>query len=625
MAGFVDGAPGFRRNRPVPTLRSIVHLKRLFPYLHRYRWPLGAAIGGILVTRLADSTIPLLMKSAIDSLDAGRPALLLPALGILGLTALRFAIFVFSRRIIRRISIATSYDLRKRIFAHVQRQGPGFFARIPTGDVMSRAISDIGLIRRVVAFGAVQVLTMTFTFVTALSFMWSLSPLLTLLVLPPLPFIGVFAFRMSRVLFPYVREQQQAMADVTSFVQENFNGIRTIQSMAQEDREIGRFRAVSTHYADLLLRATRYRALMNAVMPLLSAMSPVIVLTFGGSMVLRGEISLGTMTAFLAYMTMMLMPVRMIGMTLSMFSTGAAGTARVFEVLDAEPEIVDAPRDDVPEKVSGRIEVRELRYTPPGAGRPALDGVSLTVEPGETVAILGRVGSGKSTLLQALVRLIDTPPGSVLLDGHDVRDYPLKRLRREVVLVPQDPFLFSERIDRNVTYDEPERPTEAVWEAAEAAQLAATVRSFPLELRTLVGERGVTLSGGQKQRATLARGLIRDAAVLALDDCFSSVDTETEERILAALTHERGRHTTLLVSHRVSTARQADRIYVLDGGRIVESGTHAELLSRGGYYADLSAVQSNQDADRARRDALVAHLRAADARAVEPATADAGT
>jgi ATP-binding cassette subfamily B protein len=429
-----------------------------------------------------------------------------------------------------------------------------------------------------------------------------------LFVIPPLPVVALVAFKMSRTLFPYVREQQIAMGQVTSYVQENLNGIRTIQAMSQEEVEIQRFSTVSTEYADLVFRATRFRAMMNVVMPLMTTALPVIIIGYGGSLVISGEISVGTFTAFFSYLLMLTGPVRMIGMTLSNLTTGAAGTARLFEVLDYEPEIRDQPKANVPASIEGHLQIKGLSYSYPGANRSALENISIDIEAGETIAFLGRVGCGKSTILKSLVRLIDTPEGTVLLDGHDIRDYPLGRLRQDVTLILQDPFLFSDTLRLNVTYDDPSRMDEPIWTATDAASLSASIREFPMQLATIVGERGITLSGGQKQRATLARGLIRKAAVLAMDDCFSSVDTETEEEILAGLKRLRKGKTTLLISHRVSTARHADRIFIIDGGRIVESGSHAELLRKGGYYADLEAIQSNQDQDRQRKAKLLHDL-----------------
>ena len=590
--------------------QHLVHLKRLGPYFRRYAWVLIAATAALVLTRVLDALVPLLMKTAIDSLADPQiaPNVAWPALGIAGLVLARFGIFVIARRIMRRVAISVTYDLRKRIFGHVQYQGAAFFHRFSTGDLMSRAVNDIGMVRMVVSFAWVNVITFVFTIAAGLYFMIGLSPTLTLFVVLPVPVVAGTGFLLARQMFPNFRNRQEAMADVTSFTQENLNGIRTIQAMAQEDQEIDRFRGVCSHYAKMAYRATRSMALVTMVLPFLSALSPVIILVYGGFLVLEGDMTLGTFTAFFAYAAMVAAPITMVGMSLSMFTAAAAGTERIFEVLDYEPEIVDSPSGEIPDTIAGRVELKGLSFAYPGATRPAIDEVSIDVAPGETIALLGRVGCGKSTLLHAIVRLVDTPRGSIFIDGIDICDYPLQRLREVATLVPQDPFLFSATIGANLAYDDPSRDVSLLWDAAEAGGLAATIRAFPDGMETAVGERGMTLSGGQKQRATLARGLVRDAPILLLDDCFSSVDTETEERILSGLARLRGDRTTLLISHRVSTARHADRIYVLDDGRVRESGSHEQLLALGGYYAALEAVQSDQERDRARKMRLLNDL-----------------
>lgn len=554
------------------------------------------------------------MRMAIDSLaDVDLEAnLLWPALGIIGAVAIRFTIYVFARRALRRISIAVAYDLRKRLFNHTQYQGPNFFNRHSTGDLMSRAVNDVGMIRMVVSFGWVTIVMFFFTISTGLYFMFMMSPELATLVILPLPLVAIVGFAMARGMFPYFRARQEALSAVTAFTQENLNGIRTIQAMGQEDNEIDRFSRVSTKFAHAVYRATRYQAFMNIAVGLLTSVSPVIVLFYGGSLVLAGEITLGTMTAFFAYLMMVTGSVTSIGWSLSMFTAAAAGTERIFEVIDAPTEVTDSGAVQINEPVAGRIEFENFSYQHPGASNRAVRDITLTVEAGETVAILGRVGSGKSTLLKAIARLIDTPKGRIAIDGCDICEISIKQLRKVVTLVPQDPFLFSTSLRENLTYDNPARDDATIWEAAQAAGLAQAIEDLPRGLDTEAGERGITLSGGQKQRATLTRGLIRDAAILLLDDCFSSVDTQTEEHILSGLKRVRGNRTTMMISHRVSTARHADRIVVLEDGAIVESGSHEELLALGGYYADLEAIQSNQDEDNVRKARLLNNLEQAD-------------
>ena len=604
--GGVVGAP----QRERASFQHLGHLKRLMPYVRRYAVVLGVGMVGLLIARLALYLIPWAQKLAVESLEdpAVEPYLVIPALLILGVVASQFAIYVPARRALRRISIASAYDLRKRFFNLVQYQGPNFFNRFGTGDLMSRAVNDISMVRMVVSFGAVNIVMFVFSVLAALGFMLAMSPALTVWVVAPLPFVAVIGFMMARGMFPFFRERQEALATLTAFTQENLNGIRTIQAMAQEEQEIERFRKASTRYAQKFYRAERYQVIVNVAMTLLTMVSPVVILLYGGLLVLDGSMSIGAFTAFFGYLVLITAQVYSIGFSLSMFTSAAAATQRIFEILDYPREVVDVAEVQLPPDIKGRLEFRNFTYRHPGAARPTIDGINVHVDAGETVAMLGRIGSGKSTILKAAVRLIDTPRGSVFLDGKDVCQVPIHRLREAVSMVPQDPFLFSAALRENLTYDKPDRGDDEILEAVHAAGLTETVGRLVDGLDTVVGERGTTLSGGEKQRSTLARGLIRGADVLLLDDCFSSVDTETEELILGGLQRMRAGKTTLLISHRVSTARHADRIYVIDNGRVLESGTHEELLAQGGYYADLEAVQSSQDRDRARRGQLLRQL-----------------
>jgi ATP-binding cassette subfamily B protein len=425
-----------------------------------------------------------------------------------------------------------------------------------------------------------------------------------------MPFIASAAFFISSRLYQQSTKVQEGFSSLSEFVQENLNGIRTIQTHAQEDREIARFKTISSDYADSYFEMMVLNSALGAWMTALTGVSTLIIVGYGGWLVLHGQLTVGTFTAFILYLGMVVAPIQQSGQMVTMFQRGSSAAARLFEVLDSEPEIRDAPDAAPLDKIGGAITINHLSYTYPrrasakdqragniaDAGWPALDDVSLSVKPGEMIAILGRVGSGKSTLLRLIVRLLDPPPGTVYLDGRDVRLLPIAQVRGEVAMVPQDPFLFAAELGHNISYDNPKRETQEILSAAEAADLEDTINRFPDQLQTLVGERGVTLSGGQKQRASLARGLIRDTPVLLLDDCFSSVDTETEEHILSRLKTLRAGRTTLLVSHRVSTARHADRILVLDAGKVAELGTHAELMAHDGIYARFARVQGRREA-----------------------------
>jgi ATP-binding cassette subfamily B protein len=361
--------------------------------------------------------------------------------------------------------------------------------------------------------------------------------------------------------------------------------------MVQEDNEIKRFAKTNQAYANAFYEQGQINSAMTAWMPTLAAICSLTILGYGGSLVLDGSLPIGDFVAFFMFVNMVVQPFRVAGFIVNLFQRAGVASSRLFEVFDRQPEILDRPGSNAPKQIQGAIRIDNLSYRYPDSEQLALDSISLEVNPGDTVALMGRVGAGKTTLLKQIVRLIDPAAERIFIDNTAVADFPLSQLRAQVALVPQDPFLFAEPLKDNLTYDDPARALDAIWQAATSADLKDTIEDFPDQLDTLIGERGVTLSGGQKQRATLARGLIRNAPVLILDDCFSAVDTETEEHILSELKRLRERQSTLLVSHRVSTARHADQIVVLDQGRIIERGSHAELLAQGGYYAELERVQ----------------------------------
>ena len=573
---------------PGALLAALWELRR---FIGPHRRGLYVGIAAFGVARIFEAMVPVLTAVSINRMVEGDFNLTYPVLGIVGAVLVRYCVVTFARFNVRRVALKVSFDLRQAFFDKLQEQGAEFFAEFSFGDMMTRAVADISLIQRLISMGTILLIIMVYATVVGFGFMLYYSPWLTLLLLPPMPLVYAYALHSAKAMGVASAEVQDRLSDLGTHTQENLSGIRTIQAMVQEENEIQRFAATNQAYADVFYEQGRINSAMGAWMPSLAAICSLTILGYGGSQVLNGSLAIGDFVAFFMFVNMVVAPFRVAGFIVNLFQRAGVASRRLFEVFERPAEITDAPAPQAPTEIAGALRIEHLSYRYPGSAVNAIDDLSLSVAPGETLAIMGRVGSGKTTLLKQIVRLIDPAPSSIFIDRHPVGDYPLNQLRTQVALVPQDPFLFAEPLKSNITYDDPARSLARIWEAATSADLKDTISDFPEQLDTLIGERGVTLSGGQKQRATLARGLIRRAPILILDDCFSAVDTETEEHILGELKRLRQDQTTLLVSHRVSTARHADRIVVIDAGRIIESGKHDELLANQGYYAELERVQ----------------------------------
>lgn len=568
--------------------RSLGWIRRMLPVVMSHR---TLVVGSLLVAflaLLAQVAVPAVTRVAIDRALVARDAALAPYVWVLvGLGVARGLLAFVYRYGMYRTAYRLEYDLRSIMYDHLSRLSFSFYDRVQSGQLISRANSDIRAVQMFLTFAPLIGMTLL-TFGLALAFMLTIHVPLTVVALAALPGVYVSGQRLRDRIFPLSWINQARQAEVATIVDENVNGVRVVKSFAAEERQVRALAGAARRLRWSAVRMVEARARHNPVMENLPRVGVALVLLYGGWLVIEGEVTLGTLLAFNAYVIMLQAPFRMLGFFLMMGQRARASAERIFEILDERPEIVDRPGAVELDGVRGRIEYRDVTFGY-GDGPPILDGFDLTIEPGQSVALVGRTGSGKSTVVRLLDRFYDVDGGAVLVDGHDVRDVTLSSLRHHVGLVLDEPFLFSVSLHDNIAYGRPDASREEVEAAARAADADGFIRALPEGYDTVVGERGYTLSGGQRQRIALARTFLVNPPILVLDDATSAIDVQVEARIHAALHQLMADRTTLVIAHRLSTIALADRVVLLDGGRVIADGPHAELLASEPRYAEILA------------------------------------
>ncbi|MGZ4817132.1 MAG: ABC transporter ATP-binding protein [Terriglobales bacterium] len=593
----------------------VKELRPLFPYMNRYRR--GYVFGAITV--LFNNGIwilgPLAIRGAVDDLqswhDGKLPASVMPhklliwALLLVLIVAMKGIFQFLTRWVMIGISRDIEFDLRNDLFGHLERLSYSYYQRMRTGDIMARATNDLNAVRNLLGPGIMYTANTLVLSAFALAIMIKISPRLTLYTYAPLPFLSIVVQYFGRRIHERFERIQASFSDISARAQENFSGARIVRAFAQEEAEVASFETANQEYIRRSLKLVRLMGMLWPTLEFVLGLAVVLVLWLGGREVLKGHITVGSFVAFNTYMVQLTWPIIALGWVINIFQRGTASMVRIQDIFNQKPEVADAPlpaavhsaveasslvgadgdgQPSAPE-IRGELEFRNLSFGYNGTS--VLRDVNLKIPAGSSLAIVGPTGSGKSTLVSLIPRVYDAPEGAILLDGRPIRDFPLAWLRKNIGFVPQETFLFSDTVRENIAFGVESSSDADVVEAAEGANIASEIQAFPEKYNTMVGERGITLSGGQKQRTAIARALIRDPRIMVLDDALSSVDTYTEEKILNHLREVMRGRTTIFISHRVSTVRNADRIAVLHDGSIVELGTHEELLGLNGYYTDL--------------------------------------
>jgi ATP-binding cassette subfamily B protein len=555
---------------------------RLLGFLRPYRKGVLVSFALAAVAMAFGVIVPYLVGRTVDQIRADETNLWPLAIGLL-----RLAFSVARRLVAGRVSLGVEFDLRNRMYAHLQSLELGFFDSQQTGQLMSRSTVDLQAVRFFLGYGLVFILQSALTILIAAGVMLAVNPGLAAVALAPVPFVVAIAARYGRLNRPASQEVQQRIAELTAEAEENVSGVRVVKAFAQEERQLARFRKAVQRVFDQSMVSTRLRAFYNPFIGFLPQLGLAALLLVGGRQAINGSITVGEFVAFYGYVVLLTSPMRMLGIALGMAQRAVASGARVFEILDRAPEMTPPAGAPPLPAGSGAVRFDHVTFAYDGA-EPVLRDVSFDVDAGETVALVGATGSGKTTLASLVPRLYDPVEGHVLIDGVDVSTVDLESLRREIALVSDDAFLFSASLRENIAYARPDATDEEILDAAARAGLAEFVTALPDGYETRVGERGLTLSGGQRQRVAIARALVANPRILILDDATSSVDATTESKIKEALREVMQGRTTFVIAHRLSTISLADEIVVLEDGRLAARGTHAELLESSSLYREIA-------------------------------------
>jgi len=567
-------------------------LRTLRPYLWKYRSGMAIGMGALVLKDIFGAAMPLVIRSGVDSFTSGlRLATVLKFAALLALLSALKGVFMYWMRVVLiGISRDIEYDLRNDLFANLVRLSSDFYSKYQTGDIMARATNDLNAVRMMLGPGIMYWCETMFTLVLAVGVMLTVDWRLTLMALSPAPLVSLVVIFFGQRIHERFEAIQRMFSDISSRVQENLAGVRVVRAFVQERAELRKFEELNQAYIAQNIRLARLSGTFMPLLQMLIGLTFLMVLWVGGYQMLSGRITLGSFVMFNTYMGMLIWPMIAMGWVVNLMQRGTASLKRINELLAAKPGITPPPEAvPIPRPLRGEIEFRDVELRYPATA--ALRDLNLTIVAGSTVAIVGHTGSGKSTLVNLIPRIMDPNAGAVRVDGIDVREFDPEELRTQIGFVPQETFLFSATIGENIAFGAPGASREEIRRAAEIAGLAPDIESFPKGFDTVVGERGLTLSGGQKQRTAIARAILRDPRILILDDALSSVDTITEERILNELSAVMHGRTTILISHRVSTVKNADMIFVIEHGTVAEQGSHRELLEAGGYYADLYQKQ----------------------------------